>query len=87
MQNANDAISNPNDLYMQVVILQQLTKTLLEYQKDLGNQINKLKSLSIKEIVRDVLLELNKTNTQSVTSFDDLLVITSKMALKGSIKK
>ena len=56
-------------------------------QLQLDSQINKLKNVSVREIVKDVLLELNRTEKQNVTSFDDLLVLTAKMALKGSIKK
>lgn len=86
MQNANDAISNFNDLQQQVLVLEQSIRKLLEYQNELSVQIDRLTGVKIKNIVSEVIRELNKVERTNITSFDDLLLLNAKRQIKKAIK-
>ncbi len=86
MQNAGDAISNFNDLQQQVLVLEQSINKLLEYQNELSVQIDRLTGVKIKNIVSEVIRELNKVERTNITSFDDLLLLNAKRQIKKVIK-
>ncbi len=87
MQNAGDAISNFNDLQQQVLVLEQSINKLLEYQNELSVQIDRLTGVKIKNIVSEVIRELNKVERTNITSFDDLLLLNAKRQINKVIKE
>lgn len=78
--------SYPKDLESFANILIQLSNDLLKRQAELEFQINRLSSVKIKDIVNKCLKELNNLERNDINTFEDLLTLNAKLAIKSHKK-